>query len=76
MPVSEAKKRANRKYDAAHYTIVGAKIKKEDAAEFKRACAAAGTTPSDVIKNAIAEFMRGRSAPEDGSPPEDNNNSK
>lgn len=55
--VSEAQKRARNKYDAKHYTIVGCKIRKEYAAEFKAATAAAGTSQGAVLRRAIDEFM-------------------
>ena len=58
MAISEAKKRANNKYNLAHYKIVGCKIKKEDAQAFKEECKKRNTTPNEVLKNAINEFMK------------------
>ena len=54
---SEAKKRSDNKYDLAHFTVIGCKVKKEDAANFKAACKDHGTTPNEVFKKAMASFM-------------------
>lgn len=58
MPLSEARKRANRKYDAKTYTIAACKIRKDEMQRFKAACVEEGTSPNAVIKAAIDEFMR------------------
>lgn len=57
MPKSEAKKRSDNKYDLAHYTVLGCKIKKTKAEAFKNACKEAGTSPNRVFINAIDSFM-------------------
>lgn len=57
MAQTEAQKRAAKKYQAAHLASVGIKMRKEDAEAFKAACAASGTTPSAVIRDAITRFM-------------------
>lgn len=54
---TEAKRRADNKYDLAHYSVIGCKLRKEDAEAFKEACKAAGTTPNAVFKEAISNFM-------------------
>lgn len=51
--VYESQKRASAKWDKEHMTIIGTKVRKTYAAEFKEACKAAGTTPSAVIKKAM-----------------------
>lgn len=58
MAISEAKKRANNKYNLAHYTVVGCKIRKEDAEKFKEECKKRNTTPNEVFRNAINDFMK------------------
>jgi hypothetical protein len=72
MAISEAKKRANNKYNLAHYTVVGCKIKKEDAEAFKEECKKRNTTPNEVFKNAINEFMKA-AGPEDPEKITENN---
>lgn len=62
--VTDAQKRARNKYDKAHMTVIGCKIRKEDAETFKAACDAAGTNPSAILRAAIAQFMAAQ-------PPED-----
>ena len=57
MPRSEAKRRADNKYNLAHYTVLGCKMKKTEAEEFKQACRDTGTSPNAVFRKAVAEFM-------------------
>ena len=57
MSLTDAKRRANNKYIAANMTVLGCKIRKEKAEEFKAACKAAGTTPNAVFTAAINEFL-------------------
>ena len=57
MAQSEAQKRAVNKYQAAHYTIVGCKVRKEYAARFQAACYRNGTTPATVLKAAIDSYL-------------------
>lgn len=57
MPKTEAKKRADNKYDLAHYSVIGCKLKKEEAELFKEACKRSGTTPNAVFRQAIDNFM-------------------
>ena len=42
--------------------IVGAKVRREFAAEFKDACKAAGMSPNAVIKKAMADFIKSHRA--------------
>lgn len=63
--VTEARKRANAKWDKENMTILGCKVKKEYAAKFRAACAAQGTTPNAVLKQAADDFMREHPAPEE-----------
>lgn len=61
--VTDAQKRANNKYQLKHYTVLGCKLKTEDAEAFKAACEAAGTTPNAVFRDAITQFMEARQQP-------------
>lgn len=54
---TEAKKRANNKYDLAHYSVLGCKLRKEDAEAFKQACKDRNTSPNAIFKEAITKFM-------------------
>ena len=58
MSTSDAQRRASNKYIAENMTVLGCKIRKEDAEKFKKACAAAGTNPNSVFRKAIDEFMK------------------
>lgn len=58
MPISEARKRANSKWNLANLSSITIKLKKEDAERFKRAATAAGTTPTAVLKQAYEDFMK------------------
>ena len=57
MAISEAKKRANVKWDTANMTIVGCRVRRDRAEEFKAACKEAGTTPNAVFLEAMNDFM-------------------
>ena len=59
MPLTDAKRRANNKYIAANMTVLGCKVRKEKAEQFKAACKAAGTTPNAVFTAAMDRFMGG-----------------
>lgn len=58
MALTESKRRANNKYIAENMTVLGCKIRKEDAEKFKKACSTAGTNPNAVFRKAIDEFMK------------------
>lgn len=55
--VSETQKKARNKWDAANMTVLGCKVRKDKAEQFKAACKAAGTTPNAVFTAAIQQFM-------------------
>lgn len=57
MALTDAKRRANNKYIKENMTTLGCKMRKDDATEFKSACAAMGTTPNAVFRKAVDEFM-------------------
>lgn len=57
MALTEAKRKANNKYIAANMTVLGCKIRKDKAEQFKAACKSAGTTPNAVFTGAIDDFM-------------------
>ena len=69
--LSDAKKKANAKWDKAHMMILGCKVRKDFAAQFREACTAAGTTPNAVLKQAAEQFfertrgIRGKTAVEE-----------
>lgn len=58
MPLSEAKKRANRKWDSANLTNISIKVKKDYYERVKKATAEAGTTPAAIMRKAIDDFMQ------------------
>ena len=51
-------KKANAKWDKAHMMILGCKVRKDFAAQFREACTAAGTTPNAVLKQAADADQR------------------
>lgn len=55
--VTEAKKRSNAKWDKENMTMLGCKVRKTKADEFKVACKLSGTTPNAVFRKAMDEFM-------------------
>lgn len=57
MSIDETQKKARNKWDAANMTVLGCKVRKDRAEEFKAACKEAGTSPNAVFSNAINDFM-------------------
>ena len=55
--VSDIQKRARNKWDSNNMTVLGCKIRKEDADAFKERCQMRGTTPNAVFRQAIEDFM-------------------
>ena len=62
MPLSDARKRANKKWDADNMRNLSIKLRKEYAEQVKIACKEAGTTPGAVMRAAIDSFMNGERA--------------
>ena len=60
MPMNESQRKANRKWDNAHYTQLPCKIRRDKADAFRAACKAAGTTPNFVLNSAADAFMQER----------------
>ena len=58
--VSEIQKRARNKWDANNMTVLGCKLRKDKAEQFKAECKEAGTTPNAVFTAAIDSFMAKR----------------
>lgn len=55
--VSEAKRKANNKYDAKHMTVLGCKVRKEYAEQVKQKAQDTGTTVNAILKKALDDFM-------------------
>ena len=53
MPVSEAQKRSNKKYDAAHMSMIGLKMPKEERAEIERIAAENGMPLSGFCRKCV-----------------------
>lgn len=62
--VSDAQKKASAKWDKENMIVVGTKLKRTYAADFRVACESVGTTPSAVIKKAIDDFMNAQTQQE------------
>jgi len=60
MPLSEAKKAANKKWDAANMQNLSVKVRRDYAERIRAAAAAAGTTPSTIMRKALDDFMEGQ----------------
>lgn len=58
MPLSEAKKRSNAKWDAANMAVVSVKMRKDLAAQLTAAAKANGTTRNAVLLAAAREYIR------------------
>ena len=55
--VTRAKRATNNKWDSENMTVLGCKVRKDIADDFKAACKAAGTTPNAVFRAALDDFM-------------------
>ena len=53
MPISEARKLANRKWDKENMTQIACRLTKKKATLFKEACQEIGIVPNRVLLNAI-----------------------
>ena len=65
MPISDAQKKARDKWDAAHMTTVGVKMRKDLAAQLTAAAKANGTTRNAVLLAAAREYIRTHSTAPD-----------
>lgn len=54
---TDAQKRARNKWDAANSTVIGCKMRRDDADAFKAAAQADGTTPNELIRDWIGDYM-------------------
>lgn len=57
MPLSEARKAANAKWDKENMSTLACKVKKEEAAAFKEHCAQQGKTSNTVLKEFVLETI-------------------
>ena len=57
--VTDAKRRANRKYDALHMTVLGCKVRKDYADQIRAEAKARGTTVNAILLEALRRFMAG-----------------
>lgn len=57
MPKTDAQRRAQNKYQAAHYTNISVKVTKQYAAAVKAAAAAAGLAPAAIIKQSFDRLL-------------------
>ena len=55
---TEAQKKSRNKWDAENMTVLGCKVRKSIADDFKAACKAVGTSPNAVFRHALDEFMK------------------
>lgn len=58
MSASEARKRANAKWDKAHMTTVGVKLTREQAERFSRACICLGITKGEALRKAVMDTIK------------------
>lgn len=57
MPISDAKRRANGKWDAENMIKVGCKVTRSVHDQFKKACEAQGDTMHSVLRNCIEDYV-------------------
>lgn len=59
---SDTQKKARNKWDSNNMSVLGCKLRKDEAEAFKEACQKKGTTPNAIFRQAIAEFMERQQA--------------
>ena len=57
MPLTEAKRKANDKYLAANYTVLGVKVRKDYAEEVRKKEKERGDTVNAILKAALDKYM-------------------
>ena len=55
--MTEAQKKANKKWDSQNMTVLGCKVTKDKAQAFKDACAALGVVPNRILMKAIEDII-------------------
>ena len=57
MPLSEARRRANAKWDKEHMTTIGVKVTRAVADSFAAACNTLGVTRGQVLREAVEKTI-------------------
>ena len=57
MAPSDAHKKASQKWDKENMTVLGCKVKKDQAAAFKEYCAGQGKTSNTVLKEYVLDCI-------------------
>ncbi len=68
MSPSDARKRANAKWDKANMTVLGCKVKKTEAEAFKAYCEVQGKTSNTVLKDYVLSCIGDGQTERDTSP--------
>lgn len=66
MPVSEAHKRGNAKWDKEHMTTIGVKVTRALAESFTAACKKLGVTKGQVLRQAVLNSIKAASEKTEG----------
>lgn len=56
--MTEARKKANVKWDKENMTVVGCRVTRSKAEEFKAACKTLGVVPNQILKQAVDETIK------------------
>ena len=56
--VTRAKRASNNKWDSENMKVLACKIRREQAEAFQAACRLRGTSPNEVFRAAIDDFMK------------------
>ena len=57
MTISDSRRKANAKWDAENMTTLGCRVRKDDAAEFKKYCSDNGKTTNTVLKEYVLKCI-------------------
>lgn len=57
VPLTDAKRKANNKYIAEHYTVLGVKVRKDYAEEVRKKAKEHGDTVNAILKAALDAYL-------------------
>lgn len=57
MPLTDSKRRANNKYLAANYTVLGVKVRRDYADRVRACCETNGDTVNAVLRAALDRYL-------------------
>ena len=67
--LTEKQKKSRNKWDAANMTVLGCKVRRDKAEQFKAVCKKNGTSPNAIFMAAMEKFMEEHGEAEEDTKP-------